>query len=127
VVQRTAETPEIEQALAGAIERHAHAIEQVDDLRSRVAHAFHRRLLGEEVAALERVLHVDVGVVAFALGVHGAVDSTLGADRMASLHRDDGEHVDVLARLGELDDGHEPRQAAADDDVALRHSCAPPE
>ena len=122
VVQRAAEAAEVEQPLAGAVEGHAHPVQQIDDLRSGVAHPLHRRLLGEEIAALQRVLDVDVGVVPFPFGVHRAVDATLGADRMASFDGHDREDIDVLAGLGELDDGHEPRQPAADDDVALRHS-----
>ena len=121
MVQRAAEPAEVEEPFVGAIEGNPHAVEQVDDLRGGVAHPLHRRLLGEEVAALERVLDVDVGVVAFPFGVHGAVDSALRANGMTSLHRHDREHVDVFACLGELDDRHEPRQAATDDDVALRH------
>jgi hypothetical protein len=70
---------------------------------------------------------VDVRVIAFALGVHGAVDAALGADRMAPFDGNDREHVDVFARFRELDDRHQSREAAADDDVALRHFCAPPE
>src|SRR5262249_61398337 len=68
----------------------------------------------------------ECGVAALPLGVGAAVDPSLGEDRVASLHRYDRKHVDVFARLGELDDGHQPRQAAADDDVTLRHFLAPP-
>ncbi len=35
VVERAAEAAEVEQALGGAIEGHAHAVEQVDDGRAR--------------------------------------------------------------------------------------------
>src|SRR5207245_8582664 len=113
VVERAAEAAEVEQSLAGAVERHAHAVEQIDDVRRRVAHALDGGLLGEEVAALERVLDVDVRVIAFALGVHGAVDAALSTYGVASLHRDDGEDVDVLAGLGKLDHRHESCEAAA--------------
>ena len=82
-MQRAAEAAEVEQPFGGAVEGHPHAVEQVDDVRRRVAHALHGRLLGEEVAALERVLDVDVRMVALALGVHGAVDAALGADGVA--------------------------------------------
>ena len=123
MVQRAAEPAEVEEPFVGAIEGNPHAVEQVDDLRGGVAHPLHRRLLGEEVAALERVFDVDVRVVPLALGVHGAVDAALRADGVTSLHRDDGEDVDVLAGLGKLDHRHESCEAAADDDVAFWHGA----
>ncbi len=113
VVERPAEATEVEEALRGAVERHAHPVEQVDDARRRVAHAAHAGLLGEEVPAAKRVLDVDVGVVTLALGVHRAVDPALGADRVRALHRDDGEQVHLVTGLAELDDRHQPRQPAA--------------
>ena len=121
VVHRSAEAAEVEQTLGGAVERHPHAIEEVDDRGRRVAHPFHGRLLEEEVAAADRVVEVDVGVVALALGVHRSVDAALGADGMAALDGDDGEDVDVLSRLRELDDRHQAGEPAPDDDVSLRH------
>src|SRR5207302_10536206 len=93
-----------------------------DGQLSSVAHRGRVRLVVEEIAALERILDVEGGGVAVPFGVHCAVDATLGADRIASLAGYDREDVDVLARLGELDDGHQSRQPAAHDDVALRHS-----
>jgi hypothetical protein len=124
VVERAAEAAEVEEPFAGAVEGHAHAVEQVDDVRRRVAHALDRRLLGEKVASLERVLDVDVGIVALAFGIDGAVDSALRADRVASLHRHDGEDVHLLPRLGELDHRHQPGEPAPHHDVPLRHVAA---
>ncbi len=121
VVERAAEAAEVEQSLGGAVEGHPHAVEEVDDGGRRVAHALHGRLLDQEVGAADGVVQVDVGVIAFALGVHRPVDAALRADRMAALHRHDGEDVDLLAGLRQLDHRHQPGQAAADDDVALRH------
>ncbi len=43
MVERAAEAPEIEQALGGAVEGHAHAVEQVDNGRRRLAHGLDRR------------------------------------------------------------------------------------
>ena len=41
-----------------AVERHAHAVEHVDDARRRVGHALDGRLVGEEVAAVGRLFEV---------------------------------------------------------------------
>ena len=67
LIQRPAEAAEIQQSFGRAIERHAHAIEQVDDSRRRVAHLLHRRLVGEKVAAVDRVVKVLPGGIALAL------------------------------------------------------------
>ena len=56
VVQSSAEAAEIEQSFRSAIERHAHAVEQIDDPRRRLAHVFDRRLVAEKVAAINRVV-----------------------------------------------------------------------
>ena len=70
-----------------------------------VAHDFDRRLVGEEVAAVHRVVEVLPGGVALALQVLGSVDAALGADRVRPLDRDDGEEVNVTSHLGNLDGG----------------------
>ena len=67
VVERAAEAAEVEQALGGAVEGHAHAVEQVDDARGGFAHGLDGGLVGEEVAAVDGVVEVLVGGVAFAL------------------------------------------------------------
>ena len=67
-----------------------------------LAHRFDRRLVGEEVAAVNRVVEVFPGRVAFAFGVDGAVDAALRADRMRTLHRNDREQIDRMARLSDL-------------------------
>ncbi len=121
VVERAAEAAEIEQSFRGAVEGNAHAVEQVDDAGRGFAHVFHRRLVGEEVAAVDGVVEVLPGGVAFALQVFGGVDAALGADRVRALHGHDGEQVHVAAHLGDLDDGSQPCQPAADyDDLRIR-------
>ena len=70
-----------------------------------VAHGLHGRLVGEEVAAVDRVVEVLPGGVALALQVLGGVDAALGADRVRPLDRDDGEEVNVTSHLGNLDGG----------------------
>ena len=58
VEERAAEAAEVEQPLGRAVERHAHAVEHVDDARRRVGHALDGRLVGEEVAAVGRLFEV---------------------------------------------------------------------
>jgi hypothetical protein len=59
VVQGPAEAAEIQvQALGGAAESHAHAVEHVDDARRGLAHGLHRGLVGQEVAAVNGVVEV---------------------------------------------------------------------
>ena len=99
VVERAAEAAEVEQAFGGAIEGHAHAVEQVDDGGGGFAHGFDGGLVGEEVAAVDGVVEVLVGGVAFALEIFCGVDAALGADGVRTLDRDDGKEVDVCRRL----------------------------
>ena len=119
VVQRAAEAAEVDEALGCAREGHAHAIEEVDDARRRLAHGPDRRLMGEEVTAADRVDEVDLGRVALALGVDRAVDAALRAHRVRAPAGDEREHVHVVAGLGELDDRGQAREPAADDDEAV--------
>ena len=116
VVERPAEAAEIEQAFRSAVEGHAHAVEQIDDARRGFAHGLDGRLVGQEVAAVNGVVKMLPGGIAFALEVLGGVDAALRADGVRTLHRDDGEQIDLPAHLGDLDDGGKSRQAAADHD-----------
>ena len=118
VEERPPEAAEIQVALGGAVEGHAHAVEHEDDPWRRVRHALARRLVGEEVAALHGLVEVRVRRVAFALHVHRRVDAALSADRVRALHRDQRDQVHRDARLAELDHGHQAAEAAADDDGA---------
>jgi hypothetical protein len=110
------EAAEIEQALGGAVEGHAHAVEEVDDAGGGFAHGFDGRLVGKEVAAVDGVVEVLVGGVAFAFEVFGRVDAALGADGVGALDGDDGEEIDGAAGFGDLDDGCESGEASANDD-----------
>jgi hypothetical protein len=105
VVERASEAAEIEQTFGRAIERNAHAVEQIDDAGSGLAHGLDRRLVGEEVATVDGVVEVYPGGIAFALQVLGGVDATLGAHRVRALYRDDREQVNFTAHLGDFDDG----------------------
>ena len=60
VEERAAEAAEIEEPFGRAVERHAHAVEHVDDARRRVGHPLDGRLVGEEVAAVGRLFEVDL-------------------------------------------------------------------
>ncbi len=128
IVERAPEAAEIEQALGSAIEGNAHAVEQIDDARSGVAHGLNRRLVGEEVSTVDRVVEMLPGGIAFAFKVLGGVDATLRANRVRALYGDDGEQVDLAAHLGDLDDGGEARQAAAhyDDFRSYCHAAMSP-
>jgi hypothetical protein len=116
VVERAAEAAEVEQALGGAIEGHAHAVEQVDDGRRGFAHGFDGGLVGEEVAAVDGVVEVLVGGVALALEVFGGVDAALGANRVRALDGDDGKQIDVPPASAILMTAARPGQASANHD-----------
>src|ERR1039458_4889514 len=123
VIECASEAAEVEQAFGRAIEGDAHAVEQIDDAGSGLAHRLDRRLVGEEVATVDGVVEVDPGGIAFALQVLGRVDATLRAHRMRALYRDDREQVNFSAHLGNLDDGGEACQAAAHyDDLRSCHA-----
>src|SRR5712692_1019088 len=127
IVERASEAAKVEQTFGSAIEGNAHAVEQIDDAGRGVAHGLDRRLVGEEVATINRVVEVLPGGIAFALQVLGGVDASLGADRVRALYGDDGEQVNLTAHLGDLDDGGEARQAAAHNyDFRSRHAAMSP-
>ena len=105
VVERAAKAAKIQKAFGRAIEGDAHAVEQIDDAGGGLAHRFDRRLVGEKVAAIDRVVKVLPGGIAFALEVLRGVDAALRAHRVRAFHRDNREEVDFAAHLGDLDDG----------------------
>jgi hypothetical protein len=126
VVQGAAEAAEVQQAFGSAVEGHAQAVHHVDDRGRGFAHGEDGGLVAQEVAALDRVHEVDVGGVAFALGVDGAVDAALGADRVAALDVHHAEDVDLEAQFAGLHGGREACQASADDqDSLLAHIRCP--
>ena len=107
MVEGSSEAAEVEEAFGGAVERDAHAVEQVDDGGTLRGHVFDGGLVGEEVAAVDGVVEVLQDVVALALEVLGGVDAALGADGVRALDGDDREEVDGAAGFGDLDDGGE--------------------
>ena len=125
MVERAAEAAKIEQPFGRAVEGHTHAVEQIDNRRRRLAHGLHRRLVGQKVAAVDRVVKVLRGGVAFALQVLGGVDAALRADRVRALDRHNGKQIDIAASLGNLDDGRKPRQPSANhDDSGCCHEAS---
>src|SRR6202451_432918 len=64
VIERPAKAAEIQQAFGGAIKRHAHTVEEVDDAGSSLAHGFHGRLVGQKVAAINDVVEMLPGGIA---------------------------------------------------------------
>ncbi len=116
VVERAAEAAEIEQSFRSAVEGHAHAVEQIDDARGGFAHGLDRRLVGQEVSAVDGVVKMLPGGIAFTLEILGGVDAALSADRVRALHGHDGKQIHVSAHLGDFDDGGKSGQSAADHD-----------
>ncbi len=122
LVERAAEEAEVALAFGGAVEGHAHPVEEVDDLRGPVGHLVDRRLVGEEVAAVDRLVEVlELGVALLAGHLVAGVDAALGADGVGSLHRDHREEVDRNARFGDANGAGEAGEPAAyHDDSTLR-------
>ncbi len=119
VVFRAAEPAKVEQAFGRPVEHHAHPVEQVDDRGRGVAHRLDGRLVGQEVAAVDRVVEMNLGRIPLTLRVDRAVDPALGADGMAPLDRNDREEVDRHSHFGRADGRHQPREAPSDDDDPL--------
>ena len=115
VIERSAEAAKIEQPLRRSVEGNTHAVEQINDAGRGLAHVFDGRLVGKKITAVNRVVKVLPGRIAFALQILSCVDAALRAYRVRTLHRDDGEEIDVCAHLRNLDNGGKPRQAATND------------
>ena len=62
---------------------------------SGLAHTLHRSLVREEIAAVDRVVKVLRGGVAFALQILCGIDAALRADGVRALDRHDGEKSTV--------------------------------
>ncbi len=116
VIQRASKAPKIEKTFRSAIERNAHAIQQVDDAWRRLAHGFYRRLVSQKISTVNRVVEMLVGGIAFAFQILCRVNPALRAHGVRPLHRNDGEQIHVAACFGDLDDGGEPRKASTHHD-----------
>ena len=80
VIQRAAEPPVIQEPFGRAVEHDAHAVQQIDNAGRRFAHALYQRLIGQKIAAVNRVVKVLIGSVALALLVFRGVDPALRAN-----------------------------------------------
>src|SRR5579872_1387066 len=109
VVQGSTEAAEVEQALRSAVERNAHAVEQVDNARGGFAHGLDGRLVGKEITAVNGIVKVFPGRVAFAFQILSCVNSALRTHRVRPLYRDNRKQVDVAAHFGDLDNCRESR------------------
>src|SRR5262249_60589814 len=81
-----------------------------------LAHCLHWRLISKKVAAVNGVVEMLPGRIAFTLQVLRSIDPALCADGMRALDWDYGEQVHMPAHFGNLDDRREPGKAAADND-----------
>ena len=123
--QAAAEEPQIMEPLGRTIERHAHAIQQIDDLGRVKAHLIDRRLVLEEVAAVQRLVHVLPFAVALLAGhLVAGIDAALSADAVRALHWDHGKEIDADAGLGHANGRRQAGQTAANDNdtgLIVRH------
>src|SRR5580700_8747647 len=69
IIKCAAEAAKVEQALRSAVEWHPHAVEKIDDARRGIAHRFHRRLVGQKIAAVNSVIKMLPGGIALAFEV----------------------------------------------------------
>src|ERR1700687_5227178 len=100
MVLGAAKTAKVEQPFRSAREGNSHAIEKINDRRRHLAHRFGGWLIRKKVAAINRVIEMFPGGIAFAFGVNGAIDAALRTNRMRALDGYDREEVDGVARLG---------------------------
>ena len=122
VIQRAAKAPVIEQSFRRAIERNAHAVEQIDDSGRRFAHALDQRLIREKVAAVDGVVKVLLSRIAFALLILRRVNAALRAHGMRTFHWNDREKLHRHAGLGHTNRSHQPGETSAhDNDFRLSH------
>ena len=82
-----AEISKVKHAFSRPRERHAHAVEHLNQLRRGFNHALDGDLVSQKVAAVNRVVEMLVNAVVFALGIHTGVDAALRAERMRTLNR----------------------------------------
>ena len=115
MMQRSAKAAKIEQAFVCSRKRHAHSIEEINDLRRHVAHPLDRRLVGQKVAAINRVVKMLPRRVAFAFCIDRAVDAALCADRVRTLYRHDRDQIDLVPGFGDLHRRGQTGEPAAND------------
>ena len=118
-VERAAETPLVAKAFGRAVESDAQPVHQVDDLRRPVGQFLDRRLVLEEIAAIDGVVEMLPLVVAKLLRevVH-AVDAALGAGAVRAFDGQQAHQADVAFEFGQFHGGGQSGQSAADDHYA---------
>ena len=122
VIKRAAKPSVIQQSFRRAVEHHAHAVQQVDNPRRRFAHPLDQRLVRQKVSAVNRVVKMFPGCVAFALLILRCVDATLRADRVRPFHRHNREQLHRHARLRDANRRHQAGQTTAHyNDFRLSH------
>src|SRR5260370_11744317 len=104
MVEGASEAAEIQESLWCAIKGNSHAVEQINNAGRRLTHALHGRLVGEEVAAVNSVIKVLPGGVAFAFEVLGGINATLGAYGVRALDGNTGAEANVAALFRDLND-----------------------
>jgi len=96
LVERAAEAALIAESLRRPVERHAEPIHEIDDPRAPIGHFLDRRLVLEEVTAVDGVVEVlPLGVPLLTREGVDAVDPPLGADAVRPLHRNEAHQVDI--------------------------------
>src|SRR6516164_6778137 len=122
MIKRATEAAVVEKALGRTIEHDAHAIEKINDAGGVFAHALDERLVGKKVSAVDGVVKMLRGGIAFAFLILGGVDAALGADGMRALDGNDREKVNGNTRLGDTNRRHQTGQTTAhNDDLRLSH------
>src|SRR5262249_20478969 len=112
MVEGTAETAVVQQALWRAVKHDAHAIEKIDDAGRSFTHSLDQWLIRQKIAAVDSVIKMFSGGVAFAFLVLCCVDATLRADRVRTFYWDNREEIDRNAGLGHLDGCHQSSQSS---------------
>ena len=81
-----------------------------------------KRLIGQKIAAVNRVVEMLLRRVAFALLILRGVDAALRAHGMRTFHRNDRKQLHRNAGLGHANRGHQAGKTSAhDDDLRLFH------
>ena len=84
--------------------------------RGPVGHFLDRRLVLEEIAAVDGVVEVlPLAVAQLPRQVVDAVDAALGADAVRALHGQEAHEADVALQFGQFHGRRQPGQPAADD------------
>jgi len=101
-VHRAAEPPSIQVALLRAIERHAQAVHQIDDLRPPVRHLIDGRLVLQKVAAVHGVVKVlPLAVARLPRQIVARIDAALGTHAVRTLDGRQTHQVHVDAQFGQ--------------------------